>query len=131
MIGYEDEPSRSAEICIFEIFGRDIGPDSVKIGMGVHPFGDPAIVDEFAAETVAIDAREFHDYAAAWTPDWVAFYVDDRLVRTVRQSPSYPMQFMLGLYDFADRGSSASDPHCYPKVFAVDAFRAYRRRDDR
>jgi hypothetical protein len=131
MIGYEDEPSRSAEICIFEIFGRDIGPDSVKIGMGVHPFGDPAIVDEFAAETVAIDARGFHDYAAAWTPDWVAFYVDDRLVRTVRQSPRYPMQFMLSLFDFADDAPAGSDPDRYPKVFAVDAFRGYRRRDDR
>src|SRR5436190_18014855 len=25
MIGYEDEPERSGEICVFEIFGRDVG----------------------------------------------------------------------------------------------------------
>jgi hypothetical protein len=55
--------------------------------MGVHPFGDPDIVDEFAAETVPIDACEFHVYAAEWTPNPVAlrpfvgwpFAVGDRM----------------------------------------------------
>jgi len=37
MIGYEDEPDRSAEICICEIFGRAVTPDSVGVGMGLHP----------------------------------------------------------------------------------------------
>jgi len=45
MIGLEDEPERSSEICVAEIFGRTVGPDSARIGMGVHPFGDPAIAD--------------------------------------------------------------------------------------
>ena len=39
MIGYEDAPENSAEICVFEIFGRDVQPDCVKVGMGVHPSG--------------------------------------------------------------------------------------------
>jgi len=43
MIGYEDQPERSAEICVCEIFGRDVGPDQAAVGMGVHPFGDPRI----------------------------------------------------------------------------------------
>jgi hypothetical protein len=34
MIGYEDEPDRSAEICICEIFGRDVRPGSAAVGMG-------------------------------------------------------------------------------------------------
>src|SRR6266545_4573196 len=50
MIGYEDEPERSAEICVCEIFGRDVGPDQAKVGIGVHPFGDPRIVDDFSRE---------------------------------------------------------------------------------
>jgi hypothetical protein len=50
--GYEEEPHRSAEICVCEIFGRDVTPDRASVGMGVHPFGDPLIVDEFFAETV-------------------------------------------------------------------------------
>jgi hypothetical protein len=52
MIGYEDTPERSAEICICEIFGRDVQPGAARVGMGVHPFGDHRIVDEFSAEHV-------------------------------------------------------------------------------
>ena len=126
MIGYEDKPTHSAEICIFEIFGRDVGPLQTRVGMGVHPFGDPAITDDFAAETVGIDARASHTYAAEWTPDNVAFYVDGRLVKVIRQSPAYPMQFMLNIYEFADHPRPPSAPDRYPKTFVVECFRGYR-----
>lgn len=120
MIGYEDEPDRSAEICICEIFGRNVRAGSVGVGMGLHPFGDATIRDEFSVEVIAIDAREFHIYAAEWTPEYVAFFVDHRLVKTVEQSPGYPMQFMLGIYEFPDDGQSTQPPHPYPKHFIVD-----------
>jgi hypothetical protein len=94
--------------------------------MGVHPFGDPSIEDEFAAEDVAIDAREPHTYSARWTSTDVGFYVDDRLVKVVGQSPDYPMQFMLDIYEFTDGPEPASAPDRYPKVFAVEWFRGYR-----
>jgi len=126
MIGYEDEPGRSAEICICEIFGRDVKPGSAAIGMGVHPFGDPTIVDEFAAEVVPIDVREFHAYAAEWTPEYVAFLVDDRLVKTVEQSPHYPMQFMLGIYEFPDDTQASAPTLPHPKQLIIDYFRGYR-----
>ena len=126
MIGYEDEPKRSAEICICEIFGRDVGPHQSRVGMGVHPFGDPAITDEFAPATVAIDARGSHDYAMEWTPEGVAFYVDERLIKAVRQSPAYPMQFMLNIYEFAENAEFPSVSGRYPKIFAVERFRGYR-----
>jgi hypothetical protein len=126
MIGYEDRPSRSAEICICEIFGRDVGPGEARVGMGVHPFGDPTITDEFAAERVAIDARESHTYAAEWTPTDVAFYVDERLIKVVHQSPSYPMQFMLDIFEFAEGPDLPSPLESYPKTFVVEGFRGYR-----
>jgi hypothetical protein len=126
MIGYEDEPQRSAEICICEIFGRDVTAGSVGVGMGLRPFGDPTIRDEFSVETVAIDAREFHLYAAEWTPEHVAFFVDHRLVKKVDQSPGYPMQFMLDIYEFPDDGQPAQPSRPYPKQFVVDYFRGYR-----
>jgi glycosyl hydrolase family 16 len=126
MIGYEDEPQRSAEICVFEIFGREVKADRAKIGMGIHPFGDATIVDEFTKEDVAIDACDFHTYAVDWTPDYVAFYVDARLTKVVRQSPEYPMQFMLGIYEFADGPALRSRSDAYPKEFVVDWFRGYR-----
>jgi len=126
MIGYEDQPNRSAEICICETFGRTVTPDHAAVGMGLHPFGDATIDDEFSAETIAIDAREFHIYAAEWTPEYVAFFVDHQLVKTVEQSPAYPMQFMLGIYEFPDDDQSAEPARPYPKQFTVDYFRGYR-----
>jgi Glycosyl hydrolases family 16 len=125
MIGFEDEPRRSAEICVCEIFGRDVKRDRAAVGMGVHPFGDPAIEDEFAAATLPIDAREFHVYAADWTPERVVFSVDGEEVKTVEQSPSYPMQLMLNIYEFPSDGPR--DPAGYPKEFVVDYVRGYRR----
>jgi hypothetical protein len=125
LIGYEDEPTRSAEICVCEIFGRDLGRDRTSVGMGVHPFGDPAIVDEFSAESVPIDARELHVYAAEWTRSEVAFFVDGHPVKTVRQSPAYPMQLMLGIYEFPPREELARTT-AYPKAFVVDYVRGYR-----
>jgi len=128
MIGYEDEPARSAEICVCEIFGRDVGRDSARIGMGLRPFGDPSITDAFSAEKVPIDALQTHTYSVAWTPDFVAFYVDDGLIKVVHQSPSYPMQFMLSIYDFRGDTDASVDTGSYPKVFAVESFRGYRPR---
>ncbi|MEV0146742.1 MULTISPECIES: glycoside hydrolase family 16 protein [unclassified Nonomuraea] len=119
MIGYEDGPERSAEICVAEIFGRDVQPGQARIGMGLHPFGDPAITDDFTVETLHIDAREFHVYAADWTPGRVTFSVDGQHVRTVNQAPAYPMQLMLGIYEFQPGGA-------YPKEFVVDHVRGYR-----
>jgi Glycosyl hydrolases family 16 len=125
MIGYGDEPQRSAEICVCEIFGRDVADDQVAVGMGVHPFDDPEIVDEFSQETVPIDARDFHVYAAEWTPDGVVFFVGGDQVKTVAQSPAYPMQLMLGIYEFpATEG--AEPAAAYPKEFVVDYVRGYR-----
>jgi hypothetical protein len=127
MIGYEDKPTRSGEILIAEIFGRDIAPHAAAVGMGIRAHGDPALTDGFSRETLDIDVREFHDYAVEWTSDQVAFYVDERLVKVERQSPAYPMQFMLGIYEFADGPAPASSPDQYPKVFEVDRFRGSRR----
>jgi Glycosyl hydrolases family 16 len=124
MIGYEDEPERSGEICVCEIFGRDVAPDGVGVGMGVHPFGDLRIVDDFSRETIPVDARDFHVYSAEWTPAGVTFFVDADEVKHVDQSPDYPMQLMLGIYEFPNAGER--DPAAYPKTFVVDSVRAYR-----
>src|SRR5262249_26430975 len=128
MIGYEDEPERSAEICVCEIFGRDVGPDRAVVGIGVHPFGDPTIVDDFSRETLAIDARDWHTYAAEWTPRDVTFEVGGHVIKRVDQAPASPMQLMLSLYDFPTAGGAQRTP--YPKVFEVDSVRGSRLVDD-
>jgi hypothetical protein len=127
LIGYEDEPTRSAEICVCEIFGRDVAADHASVRMGLHPFGDPEIVDDFSPVRLPIDAREFHVYAADWTREQVAFFVDGEVVKTVPQSPAYPMQVMLGIYEFPPQDEDEELARAaYPKAFVVDYVRGYR-----
>jgi hypothetical protein len=115
MVGLEDEPTRCAEICVFEVFGDALrveeGGPTAAVGMGVHPFRDPAINDEFAAERMAIDVTEFHVYAADWQPGRVDFLVDGAAVKTVHQAPDYPMQMMVAVFDFPDRAQLAPPDH--------------------
>lgn len=125
MIGYEDEPERSGEICVCEIFGRDVRPHHAFVGVGVHPFGDRRIVDDFSRERVPCDAREFHVYAAEWTPNRVAFFVDGEIIKSVDQSPAYPMQLMLSIYELPPP-EGAEPTRLYPKEFVVDYVRGYR-----
>ena len=122
MIGYEDEPERAAEICVCEIFGRDVGRDHALVGMGLHPFGDPQITDDFSTLRLALDVRKFHVYAAEWTPEGVVFFVDGEQVKRSDQSPSYPMQLMLSIYEFPGEPEATE----YPKRFVVDNVRGYR-----
>lgn len=128
MIGYEDVPENSSEICICEIFGKHTTETSSKVGVGVHPFGDPRITDDFQEIELPIDITEFHVYAAEWTPTHIDFYVDNKLIRTVKQSPGYPMQFMLGIYERPKETvpAAAGAQSLYPKKFVVDYVRAYQ-----
>lgn len=70
---------------------------------------------------VAIDPAEDHTYSVDWTDYWVAWYIDDRLVRVVRQSPGYPLQLMLSLYEFPGRPPRDT----FEPVFDVDWVRGY------
>ena len=126
MVGLEDEPARSAEICIFEVFGDALecggGTPTAAVGMGVHPFRDPAIVDEFAAPRLAIDVADFHVYAADWQPGRVDFIVDGDHVGSVEQAPTYPMQMMIAVFDFPDRADASQAAGHVPEL-AVDYVR--------
>jgi Glycosyl hydrolases family 16 len=128
MVGLEDEPTRCAEICIFEVFGDalqdDDGRPTAAVGMGVHPFRDPALTDEFAAPRVAIDVAEPHVYAADWRPGRVDFLVDGQHVKTVRQAPDYPMQMMVAVFDFPARAGSDLYPGHVPGL-TVDYVRGH------
>ena len=103
MVGLEDEPERSAEILIFEVFGKAVRPGSAEVGIGVRPFRDPAITGEFEAPRLALDPAEPHVYAADWRPGRVDFLVDGERVKTIDEAPDYPMQMMVALFDFPGR----------------------------
>lgn len=126
LIGYEDEPERSAELCVCEIFGRDVEPDAALVGMGIHPFADPALVDDFERVRVPIDAREPHVYAVEWTPGRAEFAVDGHTSKRSGQAPDYPLQLMLSLYEFPDATDPRRSPDAYPKEAVVEWVRGYR-----
>ena len=92
MIGFEDRPERSAEICVVEIFGRDVGRGPApRSAWACTPSATRRITDEFVAvRSCRSTSREFHDYAVEWTPEHVAFFVDGELVTVVEQSPGLP-----------------------------------------
>nr|WP_245899522.1 glycoside hydrolase family 16 protein [Geodermatophilus normandii] len=50
LVGLEDSPERCGELCVVEVFGDAVDPVAgAALGMGVHPFRDPRLVDDFAA----------------------------------------------------------------------------------
>ena len=110
MIGTETDPQDSAEICVCEIFGNQVTPTSLQNGSGLHPFGDPRITDEFNVRTHEFDTGEFHTYAVDWKPDHVDFFVDGQHTGRSDQSPDYPMQLMLGLFEFPEHGAEKTAP---------------------
>ncbi|GEM46855.1 glycoside hydrolase family 16 protein [Deinococcus cellulosilyticus] len=127
MIGFEETPDQSGEICICEIFGKGMTQHSAEVGYGIHPFGDPNLQDEFHVDTLPIDASSYHIYAVDWTPTHVDFYVDNIKIRTIQQSPKYPMQFMLNIYEIPSHLNEQSRPELWPKVMEVDYVRGYRK----
>ena len=127
MIGFEERPEESGEICICELFGADQSPESAVVKYGVHPWSDPTLREDFHADTHAFDATRFHIYAVDWRPDRLEFFVDNRHVRTLHQSPQYEMQFMLSLYELPHQLTPDALRAPWPKTCDVDYVRGYRR----
>jgi Glycosyl hydrolases family 16 len=115
MVGLEDQPERCGEICVFEVFGdaiaEEAGRKTAAVVMGIKAIRDPALRQEADAERAEIDVGEFHTYAAEWRPGRVDFLIDGRHVKTVEQAPDYPMQAMVGVFDFPDRPGPAPEEH--------------------
>lgn len=122
IIGYEDVPEHSGEIAMFEVFGKDVHPTSATVCYGVHPWGDPTLTDEFYCDPVTIDATTFHTYAHEWTPSYIDFYIDNQVIKRINQSPQYPLQLMLSIFELPGGDSGAA----YPKEFVVDYVRVYQ-----
>jgi Glycosyl hydrolases family 16 len=107
--GIEDRPEHSAEICVAEVFGDSVGEGTAAVGMGLHRFRDPRVTEDFSAEWLSLDVARDHTYAVDWAPGSLAFAVDGEVVRRVGQAPDYPVQLMLGVFDFPGR-APAGDP---------------------
>lgn len=124
LVGFEEEPPASGEICVAELFGHAIGPRRSGVRIGVKAHNDPSLHDDMEEVALDLDATEWHTYTAEWTPDRVGFFVDDRLVRAVYQRIDYPLQLMVDLFEFPE--GTDRDAAAYPKVGEVRAVRGYR-----
>ena len=123
MVGLEDRPERCAEICVTEMFGNAVVPGrSTAVGMGLHPFRDPAVKENFKAVRLPIDITDFHLYAVEWSAERADFFVDGHLIRSCPQPPAYPLQLMAAAFDFPD-GSIGEPP---TPEFVIDYIRGYR-----
>jgi hypothetical protein len=122
--GFEDDDAqeRCGELCVFEVFGKDLGPGdehatdfSAEVGVGIKAFRDPALTQDFAAPRVAIDVIEPHLYAVEWDESSAVFSVDGMALRRCARPPAYPLQLMLGVFDFP-QWSTGDDDHLVPRL---------------
>ncbi len=128
MSGFEDDPDQEqcGEICVFEIFGNavHVDPPSAEVGVGIKPFRDPQLVEDFAAPRLPIDVTLPHNFAVSWDAREAVFTVDGEIVRSCPQPPAYPLQLMLAVFDFPD-WSTGADDHLVPEL-VVEYVRAVR-----
>ena len=106
------------------MFGDAVVPgESAAVGMGLHPFRDPTVVDDFAAPRLPIDLTEWHTYAVRWDRDRADFHVDGVLVRSCPGPPAYPLQLMVAVFDFPEK-SDGHDDDAVPEL-VIDWLRGY------
>jgi Glycosyl hydrolases family 16 len=116
--GFEDDPEQlqCGELCVVEVFGKDVGPGpSAQVGVGIKPFRDPALRSDFAVPRLPIDVSEFHSYAVDRDAAEAVFTVDGAEVRRCARPPGYPMQVMVGVFDFPG-WSVGDDDHLLPAL---------------
>jgi hypothetical protein len=104
--GIEDSPERSGEILIAEVFGDAVQGGSAEVGMGTRRFRDPSLVGDFSAPRLEVDVSEAHRYAVTWEPSSVELSIDEVMVQRIEEAPDYPMQIMIGVFDFPSRDPS-------------------------
>jgi glycosyl hydrolase family 16 len=123
LVGFEENPADSGEICVAELFGSEIASGGSGVNVGIKAHHDPQLVDDMEMLRLDIDASSWHSYAAEWTAGEAHFFVDDERVRTVQQGVAYPMQLMLDLFEFP--GSFERPVDRYPKVGEIRSVRGY------
>ena len=118
----DDAQERCGELCVFEVFGKDLGPADDRsadrwahVGVGTKAFRDPALTQDFDAPRVHIDVVEPHLYAVQWDADEAVFSVDGVVLRRCPRPPTYPLQLMLAVFDFP-QWSVGGDDHLVPTL---------------
>lgn len=112
LVGVEDEPQQSGELCIAEVFGHAVGTATSTVRLGVKAHHDPRLTDEVVDVPIAADASELLSYEVEWDATGARFAVAGQVVHTTTQVLDYPLQLMVDLFEFPDGG--VRDPGDYP-----------------
>jgi hypothetical protein len=120
LVGFEDQPERSGELCVMEVFGRDVREDEALVGMGFHAFRDPRLAEDFERVPLPIDVTEPHAYEAHWDGDEATFRVDGRVLRILDAPPQYPLQLMLAVFDFPEWPDDQARSTAFVPTLSVD-----------
>ncbi|RZS59227.1 hypothetical protein EV141_0445 [Microcella putealis] len=123
LIGFEDTPDRSGELCVVELFGDRLAGASAAIGTGVHPFGDPTLADDHRMVPLALDLRAPLDYRAEWGAWGWRVSVDGSVVASGERAPAYPLQIMLNLYLLPGADGRVAMPSDAPLTARVEYLR--------
>jgi hypothetical protein len=116
LCGFEEVPEQSGEICVVEVFGKDVvHGESAEVGIGLKQIRDPGLAQDFAAPRLAIDVSEPHDYSVRWDGHEAVFGVDGQEVRRCADPPTYALQVMVAVFDFPE-WSSGHDDHLVPEL---------------
>ncbi len=113
--GFEERAEDGGELCVVEVFGRSVEGRSAAVGVGVKALYDPRLTDDFVDPRLPIDVTDLHTYAVEWGEGASSFFVDDEIVHRSPQSPTYPMQVMVAVFDFPD-WSSGHDDRLVPEL---------------
>lgn len=103
LTGWEDQPNRCGEVCLFEVFGTTVTAEEAGVGAGIKAIRDPLLRQDFVVTPLPIDLREWHDYRVEMSVEGCTWSLDGQVLRTADQCPVYPLQIFVGVFDFPDR----------------------------
>jgi len=116
LCGFEETPQDCGELCVTEVFGKDVVPgESAEVGVGIKQIRDPRLVQDFAAPRLSVDVTRFHTYAVDWDAEEAVFRVDGVEVRRCADPPTYPLQVMVAVFDWPS-WSTGEDDHLVPEL---------------
>lgn len=135
LLGFEDIPTESAEIDIFEVLGKN----NHSVPPAVHAWKDTA---PFQAKPTSYTSNnddfnnEWHVYGFDWQkgtgsgnyPDKIIFYIDGKSYAEINVNIKYPLIQLFSLYEKREGGWTGPwEWMPYPNSFDIDYVRVYKK----
>ena len=121
LVGTEHrDPAESGEVCVFEIDADALGTGVTTARCGIKAHHDPHLTTDMADVVVPVDASGPHTWTVVWGGGRTVIGCEGVVVRQLAQSPDYPVQLMLDLFEIGDDRSGE-----YPKTARVHHVRGW------